>query len=742
MANEMNAKQMRQLLQSISTDPQLKQSKDSILLAEDQYPESLDAIFTRLTIPTTLQNTINLLKWSRKSGGTAYDAELKAITIKSQDYIRTTYQLTPTADSPWDTYTFRQWKYFVTNLCLSAVQDALKSGDNAKGMQHLFAPDRSDQAKGAVHNTRNNVQGMLLYHPLLLNSPWQAPDDLDQQIQELLKVNEPAIVARSERTDGHTSYDKDNAIKALDVLTTSIKQSLSRIYTMSSQAFHVLLRELIPRARADQSNLFTHLKGARTDHIINLRAHHAKTRAATLPQLTREELKPHSAEHTLRFLQSEYVEVDDDAPHYTWSNILTATRQPRMSLFAWVDSFTLLALRYGETVKRISNTRQVKINRTVSKQITDDEKLIISTISPAYSSVVLNTGKYVFADLVKLLAQNATSFTKKYVTAEHSRIGLYLQTRALKYKRIVDSITQGTQSKGKGKPIKKQRMLSSGQRAWVYVTESVSPGLSAPSPFSKGKGKYDGKGKSKMGSKGKGKGKSIPSSKGKGKGKGKFKGNKGKRPTKGKTATLGLSPGLPSFHTQNSAQTSASDIKCHFCHAPGHIKPNCRKWLALSQSERYQQRNSHETKYQLIYDHLEDSVLAPRPCQYCSNDECDGQNCESPFDQDDYSEASLFFTQSLSQLVVNAKLDRPLDSHAPQTEYMYHCDDDWGEQHENEYQDQWDTEEGGEQTYDMDTHESYPTEAEYEGESYEATGQESSQDQDDYLDEDDQDNYE
>ena len=101
MANTLNAKQMRQLLQSISTDPQLKQSKDTILLAEDQYPESLDAVFTRLTTPTTLQNTINLLKWNRKSGGTNYDAELRAITIKSQDYIRTTYQFTPTADSPW-----------------------------------------------------------------------------------------------------------------------------------------------------------------------------------------------------------------------------------------------------------------------------------------------------------------------------------------------------------------------------------------------------------------------------------------------------------------------------------------------------------------------------------------------------------------------------------------------------------------------------------------------------------------
>ena len=303
MAEALNAKQMRQLLQSISTDPQLKQSKDSILLAEDQYPESLDAIFTRLTNPTTLQNTISLLKWNRKSGGTNYDAELKAITIKSQDYIRTTYQFTPTSESPWDTYTFRQWKYFVTNLCLSAVQEALKSGDNAKGMQHLFTPDRSDQAKGAVHNTRNNVQGMLLYHPILLKSPWQAPDDLDKQIEELLEVNEPTIVARSKKTDGHTSYDKDNAIKALDVLTTSIKQSLLRVYTMASQSFHVLLRELIPRARADQSHLFTHLKGARTDHIINLRAHHSKTRGSTLTTLTAEELKPHSAEHTLRFLE-------------------------------------------------------------------------------------------------------------------------------------------------------------------------------------------------------------------------------------------------------------------------------------------------------------------------------------------------------------------------------------------------------------------------------------------------------
>ena len=95
-----------------------------------------------------------------------------------------------------------------------------------------------------------------------------------------------------------------------------------------------------------------------------------------------------------------------------------------------------------------------------------------------------------------------------------------------------------------------------------------------------------------------------------------------------------------------------------------------RAWVYFTESASPSlERNSHETKYQLIYDHLEDSVLAPRLCQYCSDTNCDGQNCESPFDPNDYNEASLFFTQSLSQLVINAKLDRSLDSHAPQTEY-------------------------------------------------------------------------
>ena len=133
----------------------------------------------------------------------------------------------------------------------------------------------------------------------------------------------------------------------------------------------------------------------------------------------------------------------------------------------------------------------------------------------------------------------------------------------------------------------------------------------------------------------KGKGKSS-SSKGKGKDKSTGKGKremKGKDSIKGKGKSLykgAVSPGIAPFPNSTSDNNSGH-LTCHFCHVGGHIKPNCRKWLALQQiSDQYKQRNSHETKYQLIYDHLEDSVLAPRLCQYCSDSNCDGDNCESP----------------------------------------------------------------------------------------------------------------
>ncbi len=144
---------------------------------------------------------------------------------------------------------------------------------------------------------------------------------------------------------------------------------------------------------------------------------------------------------------------------------------------------------------------------------------------------------------------------------------------------------------------------------------------------------------------------------------------------------------------------------------------------------------------ELIYDHLEDSILAPRSCQYCSDDTCDGNNCESPFDYDDYNEASLFFTQTLSPLVWNAKLDRPLDSHAPQTEQMYvYDDDDWGETEEDNYQVQWAAGEW-EASDQVEQHDAYAYQNEDDLGEPQDREEETAHESDDF-DEDGQDNYE
>jgi hypothetical protein len=179
----------------------------------------------------------------------------------------------------------------------------------------------------------------------------------------------------------------------------------------------------------------------------------------------------------------------------------------------------------------------------------------------------------------------------------------------MKYKSIFEMATQG--SKGKAPANKRQKVGEKGQRSWVYLEEATTSRLASPAPYAKGKGKSKGKSKDKGKvhlspnygkGKGKDKGKGKVKGKSKDKGKGKGKGKRLQRPAAGTTFVPGGSVG----------SSSASLIKCHFCHIVGHIKPNCRKWLALSKDEQYQQRNTHATKYQLIYDHLEDSVLAPR----------------------------------------------------------------------------------------------------------------------------------
>jgi hypothetical protein len=165
------------------------------------------------------------------------------------------------------------------------------------------------------------------------------------------------------------------------------------------------------------------------------------------------------------------------------------------------------------------------------------------------------------------------------------------------------------------------------------------------------------------------------------KGKGPRKGFKG-----GLTSPKGSAIRHLSTQTQGSSSapsTGTSDITCYFCHQKGHYKSQCPKWLALRSSSAYQQTRQQAPRLGMIFDHLEDTVFAPDSCcRWCADTTCDGTNCSSAFDPDDFHEATTLFMQQLQPLVANAKLDRPLDSHPSLSRELMLTRlvaDDWGD---------------------------------------------------------------
>jgi hypothetical protein len=147
----------------------------------------------------------------------------------------------------------------------------------------------------------------------------------------------------------------------------------------------------------------------------------------SLPALTDDEKLPHSAVHTLKFMLVQCVDADDNAPSITCDRILKATRKPRTSLYSWVDSFTVHMLRHSErTARRITRKKRTKFNKITSKQITEDEMLIITTINLLHISAYIYNGHYKLGDLIKLLAQHTSNVVAKcYIHTEcpqHPRI--------------------------------------------------------------------------------------------------------------------------------------------------------------------------------------------------------------------------------------------------------------------------------------------------------------------------------
>ena len=130
----------------------------------------------------------------------------------------------------------------------------------------------------------------------------------------LVQEKDPLIYAQA------SSKDPAERIKAktkIKTNVTAIKQALRRIYKLNTDTFHTFLIDLIPRARDNKSHLFTRIKAEREQHLVRQRVY--KNAKGTPTTLTARQSKPHSALHTLEFIEQHYVKENENSVHILWT---------------------------------------------------------------------------------------------------------------------------------------------------------------------------------------------------------------------------------------------------------------------------------------------------------------------------------------------------------------------------------------------------------------------------------------
>jgi hypothetical protein len=124
-------------------------------------------------------------------------------------------------------------------------------------MKYLFAP--SSEADNTVRRgDKRNAEGQLLYHTMLLNSPWELPVYCQHKVLDLIAEKDPYTVTRFQSdpyypvnnwAEEYFSSDRLKALQSIEIAKTSIVALLNRIHKFTSHTFHVLIRELIPGAK-------------------------------------------------------------------------------------------------------------------------------------------------------------------------------------------------------------------------------------------------------------------------------------------------------------------------------------------------------------------------------------------------------------------------------------------------------------------------------------------------------------
>ena len=684
-------KDATKLLEGLSKDPQLRADNDPSVLIEEQYPSEHHAMLQGKTTGSSSDNIITILQWEKRHTPHLSEEQKTMLTEQKNKTVKL-FQFTATSSNPWDEVQFTFWKHKVTNMVLSAIRLALKEDTSSDVNKLLFATGDHNNVT-VTSGDKRNLAGLLICHPLLLNSPFEEPPQMDDLLDDLLTERHPHTVSQSNGNYGE--YEADKAYIKLSTLKKAAILSLRNIYKVASHTFHVYLLDLLQGARTSDSHVFTRVKENRNQYLLESRLADAQGMR----------LKPHSAKDTLDFLKKHFVKESSDQQIIKWMDILRHTRAPGVGLYEWCNSFSPLVrafLRISQD-DDLGSAEQLRVNKCISAQITDFEQSVLVQANDTWRPVTLADGDFDLDQLKKDISTADAKFAgRKYKPT--ALITEYLISRASKQNVPAPSfVTEKSPSSNKKRssaditkrpmkrftPRKQRPVFHTEHESWEdqedhpqqeedweedpdetddstcwdsFAFQQKSTFPHCTTQFCKDR-KIDHthstdrcyklhptKGK---GSPGKGSHSLLftKGSKGKGKGHGKGKG----KPTKGKGKRSKGGKGKQAKGGGRSLEDT-----CHFCKQPGHYKAQCPKFAALTSKtgyERIRAKLPNEKVY--VYDMLEDSV-GMDVCGNCLCCECDWETCTPPVESLLFHEASRSFVDDgMWDMVSKAKSSNP-----------------------------------------------------------------------------------
>ena len=181
------------LLKKLEKDPTFNSDPNADQVEEKaKYPTShhlsLIASVDKIN-GLTLGVLMSMLQWDGLCDPKSTVSEdMKSKTVNYREVARETFIFTATQQNPWNTKTFKNWQHEIQKVLLQVLSTCASDISQDKGMKDLFDVHKDSQDGGRPDLSGNtNVAALAICHPILLDSMFKLPADIDLRLDNLIK---------------------------------------------------------------------------------------------------------------------------------------------------------------------------------------------------------------------------------------------------------------------------------------------------------------------------------------------------------------------------------------------------------------------------------------------------------------------------------------------------------------------------------------------------------------------------